>query len=82
MTTTQATHGLGSVHEAADQLGVSRWTVQRLHDAGRLRGPAVGKRRNIEQASVDEVLAERRRYEDPDGPLADVHAQQEVHRRG
>jgi hypothetical protein len=69
-----------SVNEAAALLGMTKWGVfAMLRDGRWLRAEKANGAWFIDRASVDEVLAARRSYEDPNGPLADLHRQQTVY---
>lgn len=42
--------------ETARRLGVSRWTVRRMLNNGRLRGAWIGSRTRIPASEVDRIL--------------------------
>ena len=54
MSTTQ--HGAATVKEFAAELRVSRWTVQRMIDAGQIHSVKIGKSRRIPWAELPRVL--------------------------
>lgn len=47
---------LMSIEQTARYLGVSRWTIGRMLDAGDLRGVTVNGRRKVRPADVDAYL--------------------------
>jgi excisionase family DNA binding protein len=51
---------LHTVRDVADRLGVHPETIRRLIHEGRLRGIRVGRALRVEDASVEELLAQQR----------------------
>jgi excisionase family DNA binding protein len=51
---------LMSVHEAAERLGVSLWTVYRLARARRLGSVQLGKRRLFAEEDIEELVRSSR----------------------
>ena len=58
---------LMSVHEAAEQLGVSLWTVYRLARARRLGSVQLGKRRLFAEEDIEELVKSSRESRDAHG---------------
>jgi excisionase family DNA binding protein len=49
-------HGAATVKQFADELGLSRWSIQRLIAAGEIRSVKIGKARRIPWSELPRLL--------------------------